>query len=305
MRTAAAGLAGRRVIPWPGGPEQLLVGLGQLPGVGADFLERFVELSATPEASSVESREQRAPCRSKLAAVAQSDPSYVTPAMRRWREVTDGPLLVLAIGSLPLLLLEIVRGDLRAGDRLFLDLVNIGVLVAFTVDYIVELGLASNRREFARREWTSLLIVVSQAAALAPALSGAGMLRVLRAGRVARPMAAVARAVAVGGAASREGRQLLRRHAAGFALGFAGLTWLSSAVAFTLAEDVGEDGRLQSFFDALWWSTTTITTVGYGDVFPVTTAGRLVGVVTMVVGISAFAMVTAKVAEFLVRTSAE
>lgn len=43
--------------------------------------------------------------------------------------------------------------------------------------------------------------------------------------------------------------------------------------------------------------------MGYGDVYPVTTAGRLVGVVTMGVGISAFAVVPAKVAEFLVRTS--
>lgn len=81
------------------------------------------------------------------------------------------------------------------------------------------------------------------------------------------------------------------------------MTWLTSAVAFTLVEDVGENGRLHSFFDALWWSSTTITTVGYGDVFPITTAGRLVGVVTMGVGISAFAVVTAKVAEFLVHTS--
>ena len=71
------------------------------------------------------------------------------------------------------------------------------------------------------------------------------------------------------------------------------------------AEGDDEDGRLHSFFDGLWWASTTITTVGYGDVFPVTTAGRRIGVVTMGVGISAFAVVTAKVAEFLVRASAE
>lgn len=108
-----------------------------------------------------------------------------------------------------------------------------------------------------------------------------------------------------GGIAAKEGRSVLRRHAASFALGAAGMTWLTSAVAFTLVEDVGENGRLHSFFDALWWSSTTITTVGYGDVFPITTAGRLVGVITMGVGISAFAVVTAKVAEFLVHTSVE
>ena len=78
------------------------------------------------------------------------------------------------------------------------------------------------------------------------------------------------------------------------------LTWLTSAVGFTLAEDVGEGGRVHSFFDALWWSTATITTVGYGDIYPVTAAGRLIAAFAMVVGISTFAVVTAKLAEFLV-----
>ena len=110
------------------------------------------------------------------------------------------------------------------------------------------------------------------------------------------------RLFAIGGAAATEGKDILRRHAASFALGMAGLTWLSSAVAFTLAEDVGENGRVHSFFDALWWSTATITTVGYGDIFPITAAGRIVGGFTMLVGISTFAIVTAKVAEVLVRS---
>jgi len=192
---------------------------------------------------------------------------------------------------------------MTAADRRFLDGVNIVVLVGFAADYIVELCLSTNRRRYLRSEWGSLLIVVAQAIALVPSLAAAGALRVLRAGRVWRSIALVARLVVIGGAAAKDGRALLRRHAAGFALGLAGFTWLTSAVAFTLAEDVGAGGRLQSFFDALWWSSTTITTVGYGDVFPITAAGRIVAAVTMLVGISTFALVTAKVAEFLVRTS--
>ena len=232
-------------------------------------------------------------------------PDYVTAGMERWRSATDVPLLVIAIGSLPLLVLEIVRSELSHADQLFLDVVNVLVLVVFATDYFVELALARPRSLYVRREWTSALIVVAQVVALLPSLAGAGAFRALRGARAARAAAGLGRAIAVGGAAAAEGRSILRRHAAGFALALAGLTWLSSAVAFTLAEDVGENGRLHSFFDAIWWSSATITTVGYGDVYPVTVVGRLVGMFTMVVGISTFAVVTAKVAEFLVRSRRE
>ena len=185
---------------------------------------------------------------------------------------------------------------------MFLDVVNFAVLVGFAVDYVVRLALTANRARYVRTEWASLLIVITQALALVPTLSAFGVLRVFRAGRALRAIVVVARVVAVGGAVAKSGREVLRRHAAGYALGVAGLTWITSAVAFTLAEDVGENGRISSFSDAIWWSSATITTVGYGDVFPITTTGRIVGVITMVVGISTFAVVTAKVAQFLVRT---
>jgi voltage-gated potassium channel len=80
----------------------------------------------------------------------------------------------------------------------------------------------------------------------------------------------------------------------------AGFTWITSAVGFTMAEDVGDGRRIQSFFDALWWSAATVTTVGYGDIYPVTAVGRVIAVFTMVVGISTLAVVTARIAQFLI-----
>lgn len=219
--------------------------------------------------------------------------SYETPRLVTWRRWTDAPLVVIAVGTLPLLLLELARYRLVRADRLLLDVASVVVLLAFGADFGVELVLSSDRRRYVRQEWLGLVIVVAQAAALVPALTGVGALRALRAGRV------VAILVALGGT---HGRATLRRHAASLALGTAGLVWLTSAVVFTLVEDVGAEGRVHSFFDALWWSTTTITTVGYGDIFPVTTAGRITAGVTMLVGISAFAVLTAKVAELLVRS---
>jgi hypothetical protein len=81
-----------------------------------------------------------------------------------------------------LLLLELGRDDLPLSDRRFIDIANLVVLVAFAVDYFVEQRLASNRRNYVRHEWTSLVIVVTQAIAIAPgALSVFGVFRVLRA----------------------------------------------------------------------------------------------------------------------------
>ena len=69
-----------------------------------------------------------------------------------------------------------------------------------------------------------------------------------------------------------------------------------------MAEDVGDGRKIHSFFDALWWSAATVTTVGYGDIYPVTAMGRIIAVFTMIVGISTLAVVTARIAQFLIST---
>ena len=77
--------------------------------------------------------------------VETDQPSYMTERLATWRRRTDGPLLILAIGSLPLLLVEVQQSDLSSADRIFLYIVNLVVLVAFAVDYVAELVVASDR----------------------------------------------------------------------------------------------------------------------------------------------------------------
>jgi voltage-gated potassium channel len=227
--------------------------------------------------------------------------SYINDSLVRWRKYFDGPLIALILASIPLLILEIARTEMSAADQLFLDAVNAFIFAVFLIDYVVEISLSSNRRAYFRSEWLAAIIVLSQGLALFPAFAVLGFLRGLRAARALRGLVVVVRLVAIGGLIARDGRTMLSKYAARVALGAAALTWLSAAVAFTLVEDVGEGQRLGSFFDSLWWATSTMTTVGYGDVFPVTAAGRVVGGITMLVGISAFAVVTARVASLLVQ----
>jgi voltage-gated potassium channel len=222
----------------------------------------------------------------------------MTPRLQTWRRWTDVPLITLALGSLPILLLEFVSDRLSSTDTTFITLVNVVVFVAFAVDYIVELMLAGDRRAYVRREWTSLLIAISQGVALLHALQIFGAIRAIRA---IRPVVFVWRLLAIGVAESKEVRATFRDRAVTVAVSISGFVWLTAAVAFTIVEDVGHGRRVDSFGDALWWSASTISTVGYGDVYPVTTVGRIIAVLTMIVGVSTFGVITAKLASWLVR----
>jgi voltage-gated potassium channel Kch len=60
------------------------------------------------------------------------------------------------------------------------------------------------------------------------------------------------------------------------------------ALAVLSAEKSSPDANITNASDAIWWAYVTITTVGYGDQFPVTNAGRLVGVLVMTAGVGLF-----------------
>lgn len=77
------------------------------------------------------------------------------------------------------------------------------------------------------------------------------------------------------------------------------------AAALVLSLEEGTGGTIDSFGDALWWSITTVTTVGYGDTFPVTPVGRGVAALVMVTGIALFSVLTANVAAFFVERDEE
>jgi len=143
------------------------------------------------------------------------------------------------------------------------------------------------------------LSALGSAAVVAPDLGALGTTRALRWLRPMRAIVAIVRMIAIGGKAAREGRRVVRQNAVRFAIGVAMMTWFTSAAAFTVVEDVGVGREIGGFDDALWWSAATITTVA-GDISPATLLGRSIALVTMVVGISTVAIITARVASFLV-----
>ncbi|KAF6247486.1 hypothetical protein C6990_03255 [Nitrosopumilus sp. b3] len=59
-----------------------------------------------------------------------------------------------------------------------------------------------------------------------------------------------------------------------------------SGIGIFLIESPYEDAQITNLLDAFWWASATVTTVGYGDVVPVTELGRVMGIVLMFVGIA-------------------
>lgn len=49
--------------------------------------------------------------------------------------------------------------------------------------------------------------------------------------------------------------------------------------------------RIHTWFDGVWWTVTTVTSVGYGDLFPVTVGGRIIGMILSVIGVVMFGMI--------------
>jgi hypothetical protein len=82
------------------------------------------------------------------------------------------------------------------------------------------------------------------------------------------------------------------------------LNLIAAALVLSFERDVPAS-NIHSYPDALWWAVTTITTVGYGDRFPMSAAGRGVAVVLMVSGIALFGIITASIAAYFVEHKSE
>jgi voltage-gated potassium channel len=198
----------------------------------------------------------------------------------RWENRSEWPLAVVAIVFLVAYSVQVL-----AQPRGLISDVLEGILyalwAAFAIDYMARLWLADQRTRWLVRHGLDLAIIIVP------------FLRPLRLLRLVVIVAALQKAF---GDANR-GRIVIYTAFSAVLLIYAG------SLAELDAERSG--GHIKNFGDAVWWSITTITTVGYGDFYPVTTKGRLVAVLLMVGGISLIGMVTATVATWIVQRVAE
>jgi voltage-gated potassium channel len=200
------------------------------------------------------------------------------PRIAAWNAKVEWPLTGLAVAFLAGYAWQVLDTSLGPVGRDALELTLTGIWLLLGADYVVRLALARQRLRFVRSHLLDLLLL------LLP------MFRPLRALRV----------VTVIGVLNRQLRADFRGRVALYVGTTVGLVGFVAALAVLNAERNAPEASITTFGDAIWWTITTISTVGYGDRYPVTVEGRLVAATLMVTGIALLGVVTASIAAWFV-----
>ena len=150
-----------------------------------------------------------------------------------------------------------------------------GLTGIFAAEYVFRVWAAPARWRYIKSNLLDLASII-------PPIRGARLLRLVRLLRVASDLGSVLET-------SRWGKRTI-------IIGKIGLVWVAvliiSALGLFWAEQ-GQNEHILNIGDAIWWAIVTMTTVGYGDVYPVTGEGRIAAGILMILGIAFFSFLTA------------
>jgi voltage-gated potassium channel len=207
-----------------------------------------------------------------------------TPQSRlaRFESRTEWLLAAVAIAFLALYSVHVLAKPSGTAS-VVVEWAMVGTYLLFVADYLARLYLADPRGRWFVRHLFDLAIIVL------PFL---------------RPLRLLSLAVVINVLQRAVGHTIRAKVIVYTACGVVLVVYAASLAILDLERDL-PGTNVDSFGDALWWAITTVTTVGYGDVTPVSNNGRFVAVALMVAGVSLLGVVTATLASWIVQRVAE
>jgi voltage-gated potassium channel len=164
------------------------------------------------------------------------------------------------------------------------------VCVLLLADFFVRLHCAENKGAFLKWGWIDLVASIPNI----DLLRWGRLVRVLRVIRLLRSLRSLHKVLAMLFQSKVETGAVSLTLSAFLLIAF-------SSASILICERQG-DANIKTAEDAIWWSVATITTVGYGDKYPVTTEGRILGMALMLAGIGMFGALSGLVASLFLGT---
>ena len=204
-------------------------------------------------------------------------------AINWWTKLSPTFLQVLGVIFLAGYAWPIINPNLSPALHSLCNWTLFVIWVFFAFDYFARLTIADDKRLFVRKNLLDLAAV---------ALPFLPLLRAIRA------LAAVT-------VLSRRNRGSRSQQVTTSVVTLAFATWFVAGLAVTEAERQVDGANIQGVGDGWWWAITTMATVGYGDTYPVSTQGRIVGTSLMIMGVALLGTITASIASNFNSTDSE
>ncbi|WP_143461708.1 ion transporter [Levilactobacillus enshiensis] len=204
--------------------------------------------------------------------------------MSSWQKAYNLGVVILALWSITLAILDF--SNLIHIQELPWCVMDDGILAAFTVDYVVRFARSKQKWVFFRHNIFDLLAIIP----LSTIFSFFRLARITRLFRLVRLFRFI-RLIGFIGKLRQTLKRFLRTN------GFIYLIWACMAILI-LAATLYSYAEHVSWGEALWWAIATATTVGYGDVAPHTTVGKVAATLLMLVGIGFIGALTSTITTY-------
>lgn len=204
--------------------------------------------------------------------------------------LTDLVIIGLALLSVGLLIFEL-SADLYPEHIQLLHQIDLVIALIFLGDFLVGLALSSDKKDYFSKNWYYFLASIPITEGVFRTLR---FLRILRVIRIIRVATRIAKIGSVADKITKGSSKYV------YVSTITTLVILSGAVSFFSAEK-GINPNVLNFFDALWWAVVTVTTVGYGDIYPVTWEGRITGIILMFFGIGLVGTIAGLVGSYFLK----